>query len=238
VQTQNKLVVALVVALVMALASALAIYLKPSNYLADRYAKQKLADIVPTQFGPWTVDKSVVPVAASPDLQAVLDATYDEVLAVTYRDTEGRRIMLSMAYGRNQHRGMNTHRPEVCYPAQGFRIVKPGFETSVPVQGADGKAFKVPVTRVVAAYGPRNEPISYWLRVDNQITSFGYSQRWANIKRGLQGDIPDGVLVRVSSIDRQNEAAFALQDRFIQDLLSAVAPISLPRLVGDVSRLP
>ena len=32
--------------------------------------------------------------------------------------------MLSMAYGDDQRGGLQAHRPEVCYPAQGFKLGK------------------------------------------------------------------------------------------------------------------
>ena len=214
-------------ALVMVAASAMAVVATPHNYMADQQARAKLADIVPPAFGDWEVDRSVIPVPPSPDLQQVLDATFDETLALTYRNRAGQRVMLSLAYGRNQHKGMNTHRPEVCYPAQGFRVV----QGSVPVQlRFDGREFAA--TRVVAELGPRHEPITYWLVVGEHITHFGYAQRAVAIGYGLRGIIPDGVLVRVSSIDRDLAAAFALQERFIGDLLAAVRPDQLPRLLG------
>jgi EpsI family protein len=166
-------------------------------------------------------------VPPSPDLQQVIDETYDETLALTYRNRQGQRVMLSLAYGRNQHKGMNTHRPEICYPAQGFKVLQSSVPGTVTYGGR-----KIDVTRLVAGAGARNEPITYWLLVGERITRFGYAQREVAMSYGLRGTIPDGVLVRVSSVDADNAAAFGLQDRFIQDLLAAVAPARLPRLLG------
>jgi EpsI family protein len=225
---RSELVRAGLLALVMAGASALAVWMTPTKYMADAHPREKLAQVVPKAFGEWTVDTSIVPVPPSPDLQKVLDETYDETLALTYRNSAGQRVMLSLAYGRNQHKGMNTHRPEVCYPAQGFRLVS---GTQSTAQIALGQR-QLPVNRVVAAMGPRNEPITYWLLVGDRITSFGYPQRAVAISYGLRGEIPDGVLVRVSSIDSNNAQAFELQQRFIVDMLAAVKPDRLPRLLG------
>jgi hypothetical protein len=36
----------------------------------------------------------------------------------------GSRIMLSFAYGGDQHGSLLAHNPEVCYPAQGFVLKK------------------------------------------------------------------------------------------------------------------
>ena len=110
----------------MLAASLMAMAMTPHRHLADAHPREKLAELLPTSFGDWRVDRSILPVPPSPDVQQVLDATYDETLARTYRDALGRRVMLSVAYGRNQHKGMNTHRPEVCYPAQGFKLEQGG----------------------------------------------------------------------------------------------------------------
>jgi len=223
----GELLRALLIALVMLAASITAMLMTPHVYMADQTTRQKLADIVPAAFGEWELDRSILPVPPSPDLQAVLDVLYDETLALTYRNRAGRRVMLSLAYGRNQHKGMNTHRPEVCYPAQGFKIVQPSAPASLRFRGRSIEA-----TRLVSSMGARNEPITYWLMVGEHITRFGYEQRATALRYGLRGIIPDGVLVRVSSIDSDNAAAFALQDRFIGDLLNAMPPQSLPRLLG------
>ena len=219
-----------VLALVMVGASVAAVVITPRTYLSDQHAREKLADIVPKSFGAWEIDKSIVPVPPSPDLQEVLDATYDETVALTYRDREGQRVMLSLAYGRNQHKGMNTHRPEVCYPAQGFRVVQGSTPGQVQF---DQRA--IPVTRIVAALGARNEPITYWLLVGDQITQFGYAQRATTMRYGLHGIIPDGVLVRVSSIGGDNVAGFAVQERFIADLLDAMTPPRRAQLIGGLA---
>jgi EpsI family protein len=226
---KTELVRAAVLAMTMAGASTLAVVVTPRTYMAEQQVRAKLSEIVPLSFGDWAIDRTVIPVPPSPDLQQVLDATYDETLARTYRNGAGQRVMLSLAYGRNQHKGMNTHRPEVCYPAQGFQVV----QDSVPVQLHFGERVFT-ATRTVAELGPRHEPITYWLMVGERITSFGYAQRAVSIGYGLRGILPDGVLVRVSSIDRDRAAAFALQERFIADLLAAVEPAELPRLLGSV----
>lgn len=219
---------ALVLAAAMVAASALAVVMEPRTYLADSAGREKLASLIPERFGDWQVDRSIVPIPPSPDLQRVLDQTYDEVLARTYRDAGGRRVMLSVAYGRNQHKGMNTHRPEVCYPAQGFRLIT-GTETGT----LQWNQRPFAVQRLVAAIGARNEPITYWLTVGEEVTSFGYAQRWSTIKHGLQGLVPDGVLVRVSSIDDDAVAAYITHDRFVRELLAALEPAQRVRLVGD-----
>lgn len=214
----------------MAAASLLAVAMTPREFLADQQPRERLEALVPRSFGGREVDRSIIPIPPSPDLQKVLDETYDETVALTYRHRDGQRVMLSLAYGRNQHKGMNTHRPEVCYPAQGFRIVSDTRDGSIAFDGRS-----IPVKRMVAAMGARNEPITYWLMVGDSITSFGYPQRWHTIRYGLRGEVPDGVLVRVSSIDADATAAFIVQQRFVKELLSALSMPQRARLLGTRS---
>jgi len=219
---------ATVLALVMAAACALAVAITPRTFLADLNSRQRLADIIPTSFAGWQIDNTIVPIPPSPDLQKVLDATYDETVALTFRNAAGDRIMLSLAYGRNQHKGMITHRPEICYPAQGFKLTTDVSDATLAIKGKS-----LPVKRVVAEMGPRIEPITYWVMVGDEITQFGYPHRWVAIRYGLKGQIPDGVLVRVSSISANNAKAYELQDGFIQQLIAALTPDQRRRLLGD-----
>jgi len=71
---------------------------------------------------------------------------------------------------------------------------------------------------------PRFEPISYWMRVGNDITTGIVDRQLARLKYGLKGLIPDGALMRVSTIGLSKDASYKLQDEFIHDLLAAIAP--------------
>lgn len=218
---------AVILSLVMLAGSVLAYAMTPRKYLADQYAREPLKSLVPVKFGDWSVDSSIVPIAPPPDLQATIDATYDETLALTYRNAKGDRVMLSLAYGRNQHKGMSTHMPEICYPAQGFKVTLPSFDGTV-VAGDR----RIAVKRLVTEMGQRTEPITYWLMVGEEITSFGSPQRGVAIRYGILGMVPDGVLVRVSSINRDATAAFDLQAQFIQQMIAAVPGEKRNRLIG------
>mgnify|MGYP003340463721 CR=1 FL=1 len=47
---------------------------------------------------------------------------YDQTLMRTYANSHGEQIMLALAWGERQRQDVKVHRPEVCYPAQGFAI--------------------------------------------------------------------------------------------------------------------
>lgn len=209
--------------------SAAAELARPTRRLADIKRPIDLEAQVPRAFGEWRLDPNVVPVLPAPDVQAKLDAVYTQVLARTYVNPHGERIMLSIAYGSDQGtEATAVHRPEFCYTGQGFRVEAYGNES---FEVAD--AVRLPVRRLEGRFGHRVEPILYWVTLDEKATVPGLGRKLAQIEYGLRGEIPDGMLVRVSSIERDDrERAYALQRRFITALSEAVEPGLRARYFG------
>jgi EpsI family protein len=220
-------VTTIVIASLMFVAAALAASLTPSQRLADQREPVDLKRLVPEQFADWKTDASLVPVGLSADVRAKLDELYSQTLERTYINPKGQRIMLSIAYGGDQ-RGEATqvHRPEFCYTAQGFRIVRNAVGELSTDYGA------LPVRRLVAVQGRRNEPITYWVTVGDKATLPGLDRKLAQLSYGLAGKIPDGMLVRVSSIDSDEKQAHQLQERFIKDMLGVLNPQARAQLAG------
>lgn len=190
-----------------------------------------LDTMVPQSFGSWTIDPRVVPVMPNAELQKIIEETYDQTLARTYIDPAGYQVMLSIAYGGRRNQGMDIHRPEICYPAQGLALRSDTTNAELLIDAQR----RLPIKRLVAGSGNRHEPISYWLVIGNNLASFGYGHRIALMKYGLTGRVPDGMLVRVSSVDKNESRSFAMQDNFLRDLLGAVAPADRARLLGMAS---
>ena len=71
--------------------------------------------------------------------------------------------------------------------------------------------------------GTRYEPVTYWLTMGNQVVRSQLDKRWVQIRAFLTGESPDGLLFRVSSIDRDPDSAFAMQQKFVADMMSAVS---------------
>jgi len=92
---------------------------------------------------------------------------------------------------------------------------------------------QVPVARVLAQLGQRNEPITYWVTLDESATLPGFGRKLQQIRYGLKGQIPDGMLVRVSSISGSETEAFALQQSFLQQLYLAVPAEMRGRYFGS-----
>ena len=139
----------------------------------------------------------------------------------------GERILLSVAYGDDQ-RGEATqaHRPEICYTAQGFAI------TSNDVGTLKAAERNIPVRRLVAVSGSRNEPITYWVTVGDRATLPGVGRKLLQLFYGLGGKVPDGLLFRVSSIQADKTAAYALQDQFVNALFTHIGKAPTEKLAG------
>ena len=67
----------------------------------------------------------------------------------------------------------------------------------------------VPVKRLVARQNSRNEPITYWITVGDKAIRSGIEQKMQRLAYGLSGKIPDGMLVRVSTIAADEPAPAA-----------------------------
>lgn len=219
-------VLAVAVVALMSGAFAAAEIWRPTVKLADQRPKITLETAFPKSFAGWAVDDRVPVQLVSPDTEALLSKIYNQTLSRTYVNAKGQRIMLSVAYGGDQSDATRAHRPEVCYPAQGFQIMN-----SVMARAPIG-AGSIPVRRLVAKSGGRVEPITYWIVVGEQITVTGTEQKLAQLGYGMRGVIPDGMLVRVSSIDTDQQAAFNLQQEFIAGMAGNLPPATRAQVVG------
>lgn len=217
---------ALLVLALMLLAAALAQWAKPTVYMTDKLGKPDLEALFPSHFGEWAVDSRAAMVQPSPETQALLNSIYNQTLTRTYINSAGDRVMLSVAYGGDQSDGTRAHVPEVCYPAQGFQITA---NATGELQLANRS---VPVRQLMSNYGARNEPITYWLLVGDQVTTSRTDQKLAQLRLGLKGLIPDGMLVRVSTIDVNPVHGHAVQAAFLADMAEAIPEPARDRIFG------
>lgn len=223
---KKSLITSVVLGILMVSSGALTMALTPKQKIADQQERINLEAMIPDKFRDWQIDKSIVPLQVDAETQAKLDKIYNQTLARTYVNSQGERIMLSVAYGGDQSDNLTVHKPEVCYYVQGFEIMKT-FSAELLTQYG-----KLPIKHLLAVKGNRNEPITYWVTVGDKAVLPGFDQKLQQLRYGLTGNVPDGMLVRVSSIDNDNDRAYQLQATFIQDLLLAVNVQERVRLIG------
>lgn len=215
--------------LLMLAACGLALQLRPSDRIADQGPKLNLDAMIPGQFGEWSIDDKVVYQQVSPDTKAALEKIYTQALMRTYVNRDGYRIMLSIPYGADQSDGLAAHDPEGCYPAQGFQILSKSQETLHTSMG------DVPLRRMEAAAGARHEPVTYWVTVGHHAVNNDWDRKKAQLEFALKRQIPDGLLVRVSSIDADTLQAYRIHGGFIEALLKSLPPQSRMRVSGLAS---
>jgi EpsI family protein len=214
-------------------AALLAEVLTPRELMARTSAAPSLESVIPQQFGTWRLVPEISPVTPTdPEAYVQPDPlsakVYSQEVGRSYTDGRGNIVMLLVAYGPVQNYRLKSHRPEICYTANGFRV---SSKTEAMVNYRDGAA-PIRAMRLIAERESRFEPISYWMRVGNDISNSVIDNQLSRLKYGLRGKIPDGALVRVSTVGLPQEASYKLQDQFIRDLLAAIPPQELKFFTG------
>lgn len=224
---KKPLVSALVAAVLMASAAAVATAMTPTKRIVDVLPKLDLEASIPEQFGDWTMDKRATGGVVNPQQTELLNQLYSQILTRTYYNSQGYRIMLSIAYGEDQRDGNQLHYPEVCYPAQGFQV------TSNRKGTLDTGLGLIPVRRLETHLSQnRFEPITYWTTVGTQSLTGGVDKKLAEMRYGLRGEIPDGLLFRVSSIDKDPGSAFEVQAKFVREMVASLKDEERLRISG------
>jgi len=214
----------LLVGIVMLAAAGATPALKPSAKVAA--SQPNLEAVIPQSFGDWKIDPGIIPIVPAPDVQANLNKIYDQIVSRTYVNHKGERMMLTLAYGGDQSDALKAHRQEVCYAAQGFEIKSLSHE----MLGLAGR--QIPVTRMLAVQARRSEPVTYWLTMGDRVVLGRLERLVVQLRYGLGGEIPDGILVRVSNLSVDPEAAYRAQEQFMQALLAGVGSTYMKLLVG------
>lgn len=217
-------------ALLMGGASLAAWKLTPTQHMASLHGDLDLESQIPKRFGDWALDTSAVGGVVNPQQEELLKQLYSQILSRTYVNGQGQRVMLSIAYGNDQRDGLQLHYPEVCYPAQGFQLLS-NRKVDLRLAG-----LQIPARRLETVFGnQRYEPVTYWTVIGDTVVRGGIDKKLAEMRYGFKGLIPDGLLFRVSSIDRDTASAYVLQDQFCSALLAEL-PAGVRARVAGIER--
>jgi len=207
--------------------SSLAAYeLRPRKMLADQLGILELDSAVPKILEGWVEDASSGVALVNPQTQELLDSLYSDILSRTYINPQGKRVMLSLAYGINQSDDKAVHYPDVCYPAQGFRISNKR-EVVLSLQN-----HKVNALTLLASLPGRSEPVTYWAVVGDQVVKGPLNHKSVQLRYGFQGFIPDGMIFRVSTIGDSEDLEYKVQEQFLNALYGGISPRLRPRFFG------
>lgn len=180
--------------------------------------------LIPTRFGEWRIDPRLTQIPPAAD--ASLERVYDQIVARTYVNPQGERIMLLLAYGGVQSDALKAHRQEGCYASQGFEI------RDLHTARLDLAGREIPVTRMQAVRGTRSEPVTYWFTMGDRVVMSRLERLRMQVSEGWAGRVPDGTLVRVSSLSTDPARAYDAQRQFLAAALAAVPAEQRWRLVG------
>ena len=207
-------------------ASLLAIIFHPTYRIADEGPAVNLETMIPKQFGDWREQPQQLAQIINPVQKETIERIYTQTLSRTYVNGKGDVMMLTIAYGADQSDAKQLHYPEVCYPAQGFQVLY----NQVGALRTDYGNIRV--RRLLTVLGNRSEPLTYWTIVGNQVVVGGKETKLAQLSYGLKGQIPDGLLFRVSSITSDTQSGYDTQQEFVNNLVKVLPSKSRLQLFG------
>lgn len=212
--------------ILMLVTTFLATSIKPTKKLADYQDKVNLELMIPKNFKGWSEQKVNSASIVNPQQKETLDTIYSQTLSRVYKNGDD-VIMLSIAYGENQSDATSLHYPEVCYPSQGYRVKS--------IQNYDFNSIfgRLEVKRLIAERQVADEFITYWTTLGSNVVRGKTLTKVQQIKYGLKGYVPDGMLFRVSSVGGDAGKQFSSQERFVNDLLTAMPITYRSRFIGD-----
>jgi EpsI family protein len=200
---------------------------KPTQRIGLERSATPLDQLVPLRFGDWQIDESASNVIVNPQVQERVAKLYSDVLSRTYVDSRGRRVMLSIAYGLDQSDATQLHRPEACYPAQGF-VLQSRSEDELRLPFT-----RIEVRRLQTRLSGRYEPVTYWVLIGDQMATGRLAMKKAEILHALRGQVPDGLIFRVSSLGRYADIEFKTHNEFVGDLMQWLPQSARLRLLGQ-----
>jgi EpsI family protein len=226
---KRSVIASITLCVLMVSSAAFTKVVTPTEKLSDQRPALDLQAAIPSSLNGWEEDKTLSNAVVNPQTEEALKKIYAQTLSRTYVNANGDRIMLSIAYGSDQGgESTQAHRPEICYTAQGFALKDNHIDMLKTVSG------DIPVRRLIAINGARNEPITYWVTVGDKATLPGFRRKLVQLSYGLNGMVPDGLIFRVSSIQADAKDAYKLQDQFVNALFGSIAPAQQMRLAGKL----
>lgn len=184
--------------------------------------KESFEDLVPGPFGNWQSFSDGEVVLPPPD--TLRDRLYDNLVTRVYQAPGSPLVMLLLAYNNEQDGVLQVHRPEVCYPVGGFKL-----SDTEKIDIALDKG-SVPANIFTAEAPGRIEQVLYFTRLGSAFPRSWVEQRIAVVNANLAGDIPDGIMMRVSVIGINQARAKPILAEFTQEFISA-SPVRLQRLL-------
>jgi EpsI family protein len=189
----------------------------------------RLDHIVPSVLRGWT-SRDVSDQFAPQTADSLVAKLYGETIGRIYTDTaSGVDVLMLMAHGDVQSNELQLHRPEVCFPAFGWRI-----DSSDPVELPLAPHVTLPARKLLCRLEDTQLSAIYWTRLGEYFPKSGNEQRLDRVRAALDGYVPDGLLARFSVQGLEPKLAFDAMIRLVAELVTAVAPSARAPLIGSL----
>lgn len=211
----------------MAAASGVAYARQPAPN-RPRIDAEVFEEMMPDTVGPWRY--ATASGVVLPPSDALSDRLYDNLVTRMYEGPAGRTLMMLIAYNNRQDGVLQIHRPEICYPAGGYTLTSTQA-IDVPLNSSN----VLPCQGFLAQSPRRDEAVLYWTRVGESFPRRWAEQRLTVVKANLAGIIPDGILVRVSTLGNDMSVELPRMQSFIADLSAIASPELGQLLFGELA---
>ncbi len=159
---------------------------------------------------------------------------HDIVATRTYQHTDGRKVSVVMAWSGDGLNFQKIHEQQVCYKASGFEVSPLHIVSILTGTGSiDAMAF-------TAIQDARKDDVAYWMVIDG-IRERDIDKRNPIVRQFLQllylpsffrGELPDILMVRVSSVRLANGQPTTDHIDYIKEWLKTISSADRQRITG------
>ncbi len=197
------------------LGTAAAAFAREPRETMRRLKPGELEAMIPVKIGQWDFETRSGLVLPPDD--PLVKSLYSDVLTRVYVSDDRPPVMLLIAYSNTQNGMLQLHRPEVCYPAGGYRLTETQTKSL-----AIGPGLNIPARFFSAESPARTEQVMYWTRIGTESPTSWSGQRAAVVRANLNRVIPDGILVRVSTVLPDYGSAEPVLREFASSMINAL----------------
>lgn len=201
--------------------------LKPRREVLLLPESTELQSLIPMEPPGWIGQDVGDPMALNQE-GSLAARLYNQVVTRLYTDPiTNAQVMMLLAYGAKQNDDLQLHRPEVCYPAFGYALVR-NDAVEIPLWSS----VEIPARRLVAEDESGRQFITYWSRLGEFLPQDGGEQREARFLTAFEGIVPDGVLCRFNTWGSEPQAAWRTMETLIAGLIKTMPAVGRGVLVG------
>ena len=168
-----------------------------------------------------------------PNWDKSLKSDYDLVAAQSFQRGDGQNVVVVMTWSRDGIRRAG-HSQQICYQVGGYTVTPPEYGSVAT------KAGKQDVITFTGQHGNRVEEVMYW-RITGGKTDISTGQsglvalrfdKLNRLARNLLGDLPDNLMVRVSSVRSTPNQPATAQIDYIRGFLEKLSASDRKVIMG------